>query len=144
MAVVGALSMEATFDRAAEAEEAGLRPSPRSAPAPGALPPLAMISDEAMIDDATRLRQLVYTLEARPGGYGIRHSVGKHPPGPPRAPIGAGTAKSREDHASRAKPEPRRRAGVDASQLRTAPIEQDDALDAGIGVRLDEGPTTRE
>ena len=60
MAVVAALSMEATFDRAAEAEEASVsQPSP--ARTPGSLPPI--IGEEATIDDSSRLRPLVYTLE---------------------------------------------------------------------------------
>lgn len=62
MAVVAALSMEATFDRAAEAQEAGVsQPTPSMTPTAGSLPPI--IGEEATIDDGRRLRPLVYTLE---------------------------------------------------------------------------------
>ncbi len=63
MAVVAGLSMEATFDRALEAEETGVtRPISSTGPMGGSLPP--MIGEEATIDDGGRLRPLVYTLEA--------------------------------------------------------------------------------
>lgn len=62
MAVVAALSMEATFDRAAEAEERGVtQPIPSTGPTGGSLPPI--IGEEATINDGRRLRPLVYTLE---------------------------------------------------------------------------------
>lgn len=73
MASIAALHMEATFRKAALAEDAGrsaptmpARPGARPEPLPGLAGPLPLdvIGDEATVDEAARLRPLVYGLEA--------------------------------------------------------------------------------
>ena len=74
MAGVAALSMEATFQKAEQAEDARRsQPTPTAPPtAPasqtqgpsGQLPPLDIIGFEGTVDDAARLRPLVYSLES--------------------------------------------------------------------------------